>query len=78
LGPLEKILEDERFAQVRALLAELSEPDRELLTLRYALDYEIETIAEVLDIKSAAVHMRLTRARQRLAERLTAEGVQWP
>jgi RNA polymerase sigma-70 factor (ECF subfamily) len=73
--PLETLVEQEQFARVRALLAELAEPDREILTLRYALDYGSAEIAAVLGINTAAVHMRLTRARQRLAERLTAEGV---
>jgi RNA polymerase sigma-70 factor (ECF subfamily) len=73
--PLDTLVEQEQFARVRALLAELAEPDREILTLRYALDYGSAEIAEVLGINTAAVHMRLSRARQRLAERLTAEGV---
>ena len=49
--------------------------DREILTLRYALDYDTEAIAETLDVNAAAVHMRLSRARQRLADRLHANGV---
>jgi RNA polymerase sigma-70 factor (ECF subfamily) len=49
--------------------------DREILTLRYALDYDAGKIAEILDINTTAVHMRLSRARQRLAERLTARGI---
>jgi len=73
--PLEGLLEQEQFAQVRKLLGELSESDREILTLKYALDYSSEQIAEVLGINTAAVHMRLSRARQRLADRLMAEGV---
>jgi RNA polymerase sigma-70 factor (ECF subfamily) len=73
--PLETLVEQEQFARVRALLRDLAEPDREILTLRYALDYGSAEIAELLGINTAAVHMRLSRARQRLAERLTAEGV---
>jgi RNA polymerase sigma-70 factor (ECF subfamily) len=53
----------------------MPEADREILTLRYALDYDAQEIAEVLAIQITAVHMRLSRARQRLAERLTAKGV---
>ena len=49
--------------------------DREILTLRYALDYNTDAIADTLGIKVAAVHMRLSRARQRLADRLEANGV---
>jgi RNA polymerase sigma-70 factor (ECF subfamily) len=56
-------------------LSELPAADREVLTLKYALDYESTAIAELLGINTAAVHMRLSRARQRLAERLTEQGV---
>ena len=63
------------FAQLRGVLEQLSESDRLILTFRYALDYTTEEIADILDINSTAVHMRLSRARQRLAERLEAEGV---
>ena len=57
------------------MLGELASADREILTLRYALDYDANTIAELLDVNVTAVHMRLSRARQRLAERLKVEGV---
>ncbi len=73
--PLEGLLDQEEHAQVRRLLRELPEPDREILVLRYALEYDSTTIAELLEINTAAVHMRLSRARQRLAQRLTAKGV---
>jgi RNA polymerase sigma-70 factor (ECF subfamily) len=76
LPPLENLLLAETFAQVRAQLGELPETDRELLTYRYALDYDVPRIAELLEISVSAVHMRLSRARQRLAERLRARGVQ--
>lgn len=74
LLPLESMEKAEAFAQIRATLEELPEADRELLTLRYALDYDAGAIAEMLGIAASAVHMRLSRARQRLAERLTAQG----
>lgn len=60
---------------VRRVLQELTPADRDVLTLKYALDYDAAAIAEVLEIQASAVHMRLSRARQRLAERLIAEGV---
>lgn len=72
----DKLERDELFAQVRAVLDELAPADRELLTLRYALDYDTPQIAEALGIQVAAVHMRLSRARQRLAERLSKQGVE--
>jgi RNA polymerase sigma-70 factor (ECF subfamily) len=49
--------------------------DREILTLRYALDYNTGEIADLLAINATAVHMRLSRARQRLAERLKTQDV---
>jgi RNA polymerase sigma-70 factor (ECF subfamily) len=73
--PLEQLEREETFTQLRAELEQLSQPDREVLTLRYALDYNANDIAELLGINATAVHMRLSRARQRLAERLAAQGV---
>jgi RNA polymerase sigma-70 factor (ECF subfamily) len=73
--PLAKLVERERYEQVRAVLNELAAADREVLTLRYALDKTSPEIAEIMGVNVSAVHMRLTRARQRLAERLKAQGV---
>ena len=73
--PIEKLERDETFALLRSLLEELAPADREILTLRYALDYDANQIAEMLDVNVTAVHMRPSRARQRLADRLTALGV---
>ena len=76
--PAELLEKEELFAQLRAVLEELSPSDRDILTLRYALDYDANTIADLLDVNVTAVHMRLSRARQRLAQRLTAQGVTPP
>src|SRR5262249_52452486 len=73
--PLESLEREETFTQLRGELEQLSPADREILTLRYALDYNATEIADLLTINATAVHMRLSRARQRLAERLTAQGV---
>ena len=73
--PLERLEREETSAQVRGVLEELPAADREILALRYTLDYDAGRIAEILAIQVTAVHMRLSRARQRLAERLAAEGV---
>jgi RNA polymerase sigma-70 factor (ECF subfamily) len=75
MPPLERLEREEMFAQLRTMLTELPEADREILTLRYALDYNTNEIADALAIQTTAVHMRLSRARMRLAERLTAQGV---
>jgi RNA polymerase sigma-70 factor (ECF subfamily) len=71
LLPLEKMACEETFGQLRKELEQLTTADREILTLRYALEYDTAQIAKFLDINPTAVHMRLSRARQRLAERLT-------
>jgi RNA polymerase sigma-70 factor (ECF subfamily) len=73
--PLESLEREETFAQLRGVMEQMPKSDREILTLRYALDYETGEIAELLSINATAVHMRLSRARQRLAERLKAQGV---
>jgi RNA polymerase sigma-70 factor (ECF subfamily) len=59
-------------------MGDLVPADRDILSLKYALDYYAPAIAEVLDVNVAAVHMRLCRARQRLADRLTQAGVTVP
>jgi RNA polymerase sigma-70 factor (ECF subfamily) len=74
-NPLDRMERAETFAQLRSLIRQLSEDDRLLLTLRYAFDFDAHRIAEYLGIQSSAVHMRLSRARQRLAEKLTEHGV---
>ena len=73
--PLEHLEREETFARLRAELGQLPPADREVLTLRYALEYSTGEIADVLGINATAVLMRLSRARQRLADRLKAQGV---
>ncbi len=73
--PLAKMERDEAFARIRGILDDMATTDREILTLRYAFDYGTTAIAELLGVAPSAVHMRLSRARQRLAERLSAAGV---
>jgi len=75
LMPLESLEREETFAQLRDVMEQMPKADREILTFRYALDYDTDEIAELLSINPTAVHMRLSRARQRLAERLKAQGV---
>jgi RNA polymerase sigma-70 factor (ECF subfamily) len=77
-GPLERMEQAETFRHIRDELNQLAAADREILTLRYALDYSASDIAEFLNINATAVHMRLSRARQRLAQRLTEQGARDP
>jgi len=76
--PLDRLEREESFANVRAQVAQLPESDRAILTLRYAFDYDAQRIADILGINVTAVHMRLSRARQRLAQKLSAQGVPPP
>lgn len=75
-APLDLLEREESFSQVRELLGQMPPADREILTLRYALEYNTTQIADLLGINATAVHMRLSRARQRLADRLKAQGVE--
>ena len=72
--PPETLESIETAQRLRSELAALPAGDREILTLRYALEYPVDRIAETLGISPSAVHMRLSRARHRLAERVTSEG----
>lgn len=76
VAPLDLLEREESFAQLRKLLHQMPQADREILTLRYALEYNTGQIADLLGINATAVHMRLSRARQRLADRLKAYGVE--
>jgi RNA polymerase sigma-70 factor (ECF subfamily) len=72
--PQDVLEREETFVRLRAVLEHLPKADREILTLKYALDYDTNQIADMLAINSTAVHMRLSRARQRLADKLKAQG----
>lgn len=61
--------------QVRAALDSLRSDDREVLVLRYALGWPSQRIAEILELSTTAVDMRLSRARKRLADILQQAGV---
>lgn len=75
MQPPDVLEKNEALAQVRCLLGQLTPTDRDILTLRYSLDYDAAQIAEVLGIQASAVHMRLSRARARLAEILEEGGM---
>ena len=45
--PLECLEREETLAQLREQLEQLAPPDREILTLRYALDYNANEIAGI-------------------------------
>jgi RNA polymerase sigma-70 factor (ECF subfamily) len=55
---------------IEQALATLSGTDRELLALRYGADLRAREIAQLLDQRTNAVEVALTRARARLADAL--------
>jgi RNA polymerase sigma-70 factor, ECF subfamily len=73
--PLDELERQEVFEHLREALAGLPRLDREILTFRYALDYSGAEAAKALGLTVGAVHMRASRARQRLEECLAAQGV---
>jgi len=72
--PIKALFDHEQREQIRAALRKLKEADREVLILRYALNWSSQRIGETLVTSAAAVDMRLTRARQRLAIELEQLG----
>ena len=69
---LDRLLEEERASEVREALQRLPVKDREVIALRYAAGLTGEEIAAVLGISHVAARKRLSRAQQRLAERMEA------
>ena len=66
----------ERQLQIRAALAELNEDDRKVLVMKYSMDWSAAQIGTVMNSSAAAIDMRLSRARRRLAEILVEQGYQ--
>ena len=64
----------ERQKQVRSALSELNEDDRRVLVMKYSMDWSAAQMATVMDCSAAAIDMRLSRARRRLAEILVERG----
>lgn len=64
----------ERQQQIRQALQMLNEDDRRVLVMKYSMDWSAAQMASVMDCSAAAVDMRLSRARRRLAEILTEQG----
>lgn len=67
-SPEERLLHEEEVRRLLAAMDELSERDREVVSLRYASELEYPEIAGILGIREAAVRTRLWRALGRLRE----------
>lgn len=74
-SPIARLQIEELHEQVRCGLDRLREEDRQVLVLRYALSWSSIRIAEALESTPAAVDMRLSRARKRLAVILRELGI---
>jgi RNA polymerase sigma factor (sigma-70 family) len=74
--PADSAIGEELREAVREGLAQLKPADREVLVLRYSLNWSSIRIAEVLETTASAIDMRLSRARKRLAEILEKAGIE--
>lgn len=73
--PAHALVRHEMQEQVRSALSGLRLEDREVLTLKYSLDWSSARIADAVGATVQAVDMRLSRARRRLADVLKQKGV---
>lgn len=70
----DRILKEQRNARLRELLGALPTEDLLLLEEKYILLWSDAEIAETLGIQPNSLRMRLTRAKRRIADALTAQG----
>lgn len=70
--PPQKLLREERAAQIRLALGRLSEEHRAILVLREIEGCHYDQIAEILHLPAGTVRSRLHRARLQLKEQLDA------
>ncbi|HIE96053.1 MAG TPA: sigma-70 family RNA polymerase sigma factor [Planctomycetes bacterium] len=73
-APEQILASDENRDAVRGALQQMLEDDRRVLVMKYALDWSSAQMAKVMACTAAAVDMRLSRARRRLAELLEEQG----
>ena len=73
-APEQLMASDENREAVRGALKQMLEDDRKVLVMKYALDWSSAQMAKVMACTAAAVDMRLSRARRRLAELLEEQG----
>jgi len=74
-GPEDAYLEQERSADMQALLAQLPPDYRLVVVLRYWYDMSYAEIADALQTSESAIKSRLFRARQTLAGLLEGRSV---
>lgn len=74
VSPQDVMSKDENRLAMREALSGLIEDDRRVLVMKYSLNWSSAKMAIVMDCSAAAVDMRLSRARRRLAEHLEEQG----
>lgn len=74
VSPQDVMSQDENRMAMREALSGLIEDDRRVLVMKYSLNWSSAKMAVVMDCSPAAVDMRLSRARRRLAEQLEEQG----
>jgi RNA polymerase sigma-70 factor (ECF subfamily) len=67
--------DDESYEVIRAAVERLPQVSKEVIVLRYFSESTHEQIAHALNITPAAVHGRLTRAKEQLKHDLTRQGL---
>ena len=73
-SPEDIMSSDENREAIRDALQMMLEDDRKVLVMKYALSWTSAQMAKVMICSAAAVDMRLSRARRRLAELLSEQG----
>ncbi|MHC4990756.1 MAG: RNA polymerase sigma factor [Planctomycetota bacterium] len=65
-GPRTAVFREERHDRIQRVMDRMSDPHREVLTLRYFEDLNRKEIAEVLELSESVVKSRLFEARREL------------
>jgi RNA polymerase sigma-70 factor (ECF subfamily) len=73
--PSQALQQQELLDQVRRIVSELSEPDREILLLRHVEELSNSEVADLLAIEKSAASRRYGRAVIRLREKLVEHGI---
>ena len=73
-SPEERLLWEEQVALLLVAVTELSEADREIISLRYGSDLDSAAVAELLGIRESAARTRIWRALSRLRSGMERAG----
>ena len=74
IGPEEVLMRESGAERLREAIATLPPEFREVLLLREFEDYSYKEIADIVEVPIGTVMSRLSRARQHLRQRLTAQA----